>query len=111
MEQAVQAHTLANAELSTIIENEAVGFDNESVQQYAQKVLLDSINHPDNEETKLVFGNLSSEQKEKFVSERIQEVMRDLTKYIIQIPRVTFHRPPSEPIFNTAFRIDPSFLQ
>lgn len=110
-EQAIQAHTLVNAELSTIIENESADFATTSVQQYAQKVLLDSINHPDNEQTKLVFGNLNDDQKKKFVDERIQEVMRDLTKYTINIPRVTFHRPPSQPVFNTQFRINTAFLQ
>ena len=36
--------------------------------------------------------------------------MRDLSKYEILIPRVTFFRPDPDPKFNTNFKINTNFL-
>jgi len=76
------------------------------VQKKLETRLFDSIQHTSDGKTKLVFGSLTEDQKKKFVSQRVQEIIRDFSQYMIQIPRVNFYRPDPEPRFNTDYRIN-----
>lgn len=111
-ETAEQAHSFVNQTLSQIIEeSQWQSFDDPEIQKKVETRLFDAVQHTSDDQTKLVFGNLTDDQRKKFVSTKTTEFLRDLSQYVIQIPRVNFYRPDPEPRFNTDYHINAWFLQ
>lgn len=108
-QEAVDANNIINATVVKIIQNEQ-NTDLPNAKERIFNEAFNIINSSEDTTTKMVFWKLSEEQKKKLVEWRTYELMRDLSKYEILIPRVTFFRPDPDPKFNTDFKIDTSFL-
>ena len=73
--------------------------------------LFQQLSNSQDETIKQAFEKISDQQTTTLMQERTQEIFRDWTKYVIEIPKVSFYRPDPQPRFDTSYRIHTGFLQ
>lgn len=113
-EEVEKIHSAINTSVSSYLDNQAWETKNESPEMQQAKMathLFQQLSNSQDETIKQAFEKISDQQTTTLMQERTQEIFRDWTKYVIEIPKVSFYRPDPQPRFDTSYRIHTGFLQ
>ncbi len=113
-EEAEKIHTVINMSVSSYLDNQALESKDQSPEIQQAKMathLFQQLSNSQDETIKQAFEKITEQQTTALVQERTQEIFRDWTKYVIEIPRVSFYRPDPQPHFDTSYRVHTGFLQ